>query len=134
MTALGSVHRVLGFVFMAGVLVQFFLAGLGLFGAASFAPHGIFGSLLVLFSLIILLLALASGRGRGVSALLFVFTVIQMVLVWFSEDAPVVSALHPVNALFLLYLGHAVGRGLSVNELMPGGRSSGAPEPAPRVR
>lgn len=116
------------------MLTQFFLAGLGLFGAASLDPHRILGNLLILVALILLLLALASGRARGVTAILLLFTFIQMVLVWFSDGAPVVAALHPLNSLVLLSLGHAVASGKSFAELVPGRASSSTGAPAPRVQ
>ena len=135
MKQLGGVHRIGAYVYLAAVLTQFFFAGLGLFGAASFAPHGILGSLLVPYSLLLLLVAFAARRAPGPTAVLFVFTLVQMMLVWASDAAPVISALHPVNALWLLFLGSAVARGATLSTLVPGRDASGAePATAPRVR
>ena len=39
-------YRGLAWLFLAGAVLQFFLAGLGVFGAASFGPHQTVGKLL----------------------------------------------------------------------------------------
>ena len=59
---LGNIHRIGAFVYLAGVVTQFFLAGLGIFGAASLDPHRMLGMLVILLSLILLVLALISRR------------------------------------------------------------------------
>jgi hypothetical protein len=62
-------YRGLTLLFVAGAVLQFFLAGLGVFGAASFGPHMTVGKLLALASLILLvlaaILALSGGLSRG---------------------------------------------------------------------
>jgi Family of unknown function (DUF6220) len=50
-------YRTLGGLFVAGTVAQFFLAGLGVFGAASFGAHATLGTILGIVSLILLLLA-----------------------------------------------------------------------------
>ena len=56
-------HRVLALLFLAGAVVQFFLAGLGVFGETSYDAHKIWGGVLTVVSLVVLILAIA-GRGR----------------------------------------------------------------------
>ncbi len=105
---LAAAHTWLGRIVLGVIVLQFFLAGVGAFGAADWAPHAITGSLLIPVSLVLLLLALAGGVGRrGVvlSALLFVLFIVQLLLAGMARDvSPWVGALHPVNALVLLYV------------------------------
>ena len=130
----------LAWTIFAAVLVQFFLAGTGIFGEeawgdAAFNPHRITGLLLVPTSLILLILAGVAaftknlpGRTVGLAALLFVLFIVQAALVIaFSESAPIIAALHPVNALILL--------GLSFHLARSGSKSTTPAEPATsRVR
>ena len=119
-------------LFVAGAVIQFFLAGLGVFGAASFGPHMTVGKLLALASLILLvlaaILALSGGlsRGRvGLAALLLVLMVVQWSLVEaFSKGAPALAALHPVNGLLILSVAFALASGfeLPTSRSLPGSR------------
>jgi hypothetical protein len=117
-----QLYRGLAWLFVAGAVLQFFLAGLGVFGAASFGPHQTVGKLLALASLILLvlvaILALSGGlsRGRvGLAALLLVLMVVQWSLVAaFSEGAPALAALHPVNGLLVLSVAFAIARGFEL--------------------
>ena len=102
-----TAHLGLVTLFLAALFVQVFLAGAGVFGATSFAPHGILGSLLVLVSLVVLILSALARSQIALSAALFGLTVVQMVLVWLGDISPWISALHTVNAL--LVIGCAAG-------------------------
>lgn len=73
-------HATTAWVFLGLLALQFFLAGIGIFGAGSFDPHAINGTLMLVV-------------------------------------APVLAALHPVNALVLLVLAYALARGSTVAEL-----------------
>jgi hypothetical protein len=122
MSSTAKVHRVLGFVFLGISLVMFFLAGLASFGE-SWDPHAITGSALILLSLILLVLA-AAGRREALqaSAVLFGLMIVQMALaIAGREDLVVIGALHPVNALLILFVAHQAARGL---RLPVGGRST----------
>jgi len=108
-----SIHRVLGFIFLGLGLVMFFLAGLGTFGE-SFDPHRAVGSAMSLIALILLILA-AIGRREALvpSAVLFGLMILQTVLaIVGSESSSVIGALHPVNALIILFVAHQAARGL----------------------
>jgi lysylphosphatidylglycerol synthetase-like protein (DUF2156 family) len=124
-------YRGLAWLFLAGAVLQFFLAGLGVFGAASFGPHQTVGKLLALVSLILLvvevILALTGGlsRGRvGLAALLFVLMIVQWSLVGaFSGSVPILAALHPVNGLLVLSVAFALARGFELpSRSFPGSR------------
>ncbi len=103
-------HRMLNFVLLVAIPVQFYAAGLGAFGLP-FTFHAVLGWSLIPTSLILSTLAVI-GYGRhavtGLSSLLFVVVAMQPVFVFvLSRVAIALTALHPVNGLvaFLLALG-----------------------------
>jgi Family of unknown function (DUF6220) len=126
-----QLYRGLAWLFLAGAMLQFFLAGLGVFGAASFGPHETVGTLLGIASPILLVLAvvltLTGGLSRGKAApvaLLFALMVLQWLLVAaFSEGAPALAALHPLNGLLVVSVAFAVARGFELpGRGLPGSR------------
>ncbi|MGI8633376.1 MAG: DUF6220 domain-containing protein [Solirubrobacterales bacterium] len=97
-----TAHRALVIAFAGGIVVQFFLAGVGVFGAASFDAHGMFGTLLTLVALLIVVTASIGRAEVKLSAGLFVLTFVQGILVPLGDVSPWIAALHPVNALALV--------------------------------
>ncbi len=101
-------------LFVACVVVQVFLAGLGVFDNASqFAVHRDFGYLFGWLVLILLLLAIAGRMGReiiGLSVLLVVLFALQSVFVQLRTTQPVIAALHPVNGFLIGIVGIVLGR------------------------
>lgn len=97
-----TAHIGLVTLFLGALFVQVFFAGAAVFGATSFAPHGILGTLLVLVSLVVLILSALARQQVKLSAALFGLTVLQMVLVRLGDVSPWISALHPVNALLVI--------------------------------
>ena len=104
-------YRILAGLFVAGAVVQFFLAGLGVFGTGeAFGIHATVGTILAFASVVLLVLAgvLALGgrvarRSAGLAALLVVLMVVQYALVeLFAGAVPALAALHPVNGLLVL--------------------------------
>jgi hypothetical protein len=95
-------------LFLACVVVQVFLAGLGVFaGAQNFTVHRDFGYTFGWLTLVLLLLALGGRLGKrwiGLSALILLLFAFQSVFVAFREAVPAVAALHPVNALAIFGL------------------------------
>ena len=90
---------------MAGLVLQFYLAGMGMFGASNWDAHRAVGYLLALLILVLLVLALIRRGPRrllGMSALLAVLVIVQVVLPSLRTSVPFVAALHPVNAMALL--------------------------------
>ena len=62
-------HLVLSFLFVGGVVVQVFLAGLGVFDSpATFRTHANWGYLLEIIPLILLALAVVGGLGGARSS------------------------------------------------------------------
>ena len=104
-----SAYLVIAWLFLVAVIVQFFLAGLGVFGAKTFAAHRDFGGAFHLIALLLLLLAILVRRDRTdiiLSVVLFVIVTVQFSLPNAVDDAPGVAALHVVNALFIWIVGY----------------------------
>jgi hypothetical protein len=99
----------LAVVYLAGVVVQFFLAGLGTFGATSFDAHQAFGLVLALLTLVLLVLAVVGKVPRLLILLavaLLGLNVLQMFLA--RVDVEEVAALHVVNALAIVFVAHEI--------------------------
>jgi hypothetical protein len=101
-------------VFVAGCLVQVFLAGLGVFDSPErFLTHAGFGYVLGWFTLAMLILALVAREPRrivGLTILVLVQFALQSVFVAVRADYPMVAALHPVNGFLILAVGAAIAR------------------------
>ena len=86
-----TAHLVVAWLLVAGLVVQIFLAGLGVFrDAASFETHKNFGYTLELLPLILLVLGLIAGLGRraaGLAAAIFGLFLLQSVFVELRTDA-----------------------------------------------
>ncbi len=102
------VYRYLTALFLLDVLLQFFLAGAGVFSAgpgtaardsSTLDPHRSNGLLVMLLALLLLAAALAARNGRWKQALpLFVLTLLQPVL----AIAGAAGGLHVLNAAAIL--------------------------------
>ena len=105
----------LAFAFAAGIVLQVFFIGLGLFvGPENLELHRNFGWILHLAPLLILVAAAAAGAGRTriLQALALVVVVwIVPILAAVREDLPLVAAFHPVGALLAFALSLVVARG-----------------------
>lgn len=110
-------------LFVAGVIVQVFLAGVGLFGAGSLDPHREFGYSLALIPLLMLPVVWPARVGRQTAWLtvaLFAVASVQTMLPAFRGPMPLVAALHPVNALLVFWLSVVVARrGLALARSSP---------------
>ncbi len=115
------IYRILITLFAAAVVVEFFLAGLGIFGAmpgehkpvshemfgAKFDIHAALGGALIggsLLLLIVILVAWTGPRSIGATFGLAILTFVQMILGSAGEDAPLAGAFHAINALAILGL------------------------------
>ena len=130
-------------LFFLGVIVQFFLVGIGLFGmkdgatidnAKSLDPHRAFGFILsdggaVLMLVLVLLAWPTPRRLLGLWVLLAVLAFVQPVLAGSGFHHEWVGMFHPVNALLLLGLsGHLVRYAWATRK---SAESSAAPAAAP---
>jgi hypothetical protein len=90
-------------LFLAALVVQIFLAGLGLFGTTNdMEPHVLVGWFLHLPVALILVAALVARVGRPTIwwvLALFVMGVLQPFLPGWRGDLPLVAALHPLTAV-----------------------------------
>jgi hypothetical protein len=98
---------VASWLFVACVVVQIFLAGLGVFGvpAGDFSTHRSWGytfGFLILVLVVLSLLGRLSRREIGLSLLLIVMFALQSVLVGLKVDYPSIAALHPLNGFGIL--------------------------------
>ena len=105
---------VLAGLFLVGVVVQTFYAGLGLFaGAENMDFHVQFGWILHLAPILVLIAAALGRVGRATllwTAALVVTVFIQPLLPGLSESVPALAALHPVNALLIFWVSGVVAR------------------------
>jgi len=120
MSSAAKAHQSLGFLFLLLAVLQFFLAGIGVFGdglgSDDYTPHRIVGTLLIVLALVLVVLA-AVGRRSALpaSGALLVLTVLQSLLaVLGTETSSLIGALHPVNGLLILLVAHQAARGLAL--------------------
>jgi hypothetical protein len=103
-----NAYLVVASLFVAALVVQVFLAGMGVFkGGSSFATHRDVGYLLSLFPILLLVIGLIARLGRRLAILAiveFVLFMLQSVFVAMRASAPEVAALHPVNGFLILLL------------------------------
>jgi hypothetical protein len=99
---------VLAWAFVAGVILQVFFIGLGLFvSPRNLELHVSLGWILHLWPILILIAAgvARAGRTRILQATALAVTVfIVPILATLRADAPVAAALHPVGAIFAFWL------------------------------
>ena len=111
-SGLAKVYSGLGWLVLALGVLQFFLAGLGIFGASSFEAHEGVGYMLHAITLLVFLAALAgprTGRDIGLGLVLLLIATLQVYLPELRGDAPGLAALHPVVALVILGLASHIG-------------------------
>jgi Family of unknown function (DUF6220) len=110
----GIAYRYLTALFVLDVLLQFFLAGAGVFSAgpgtaardsSALDPHRFNGMIVMLLALLLLIAALVARNGRWKWALaLLVLTALQPVL----AIAGAAGGLHVLNAAVILIVGAAL--------------------------
>ena len=99
--------------YVAVVLFQVFLAGMGLFGAErDFELHRMLGYLIHLSPIPLIIVAAVAKVGSRTllwTGALFVVQGIQPLLPLLRGDMPWAAALHPVLALVVFWLGISIG-------------------------
>ena len=124
-TALTTGYSALAWLTLALGVLQFLLAGLGIFGASSFSAHETVGYTFHTIAVVVFLLALVgprTGRDIGLGFLLAALATVQIYLPQLRGDAPAVAAFHPLLALLLLGLASHIG-----TRYLGRGRGSAAP-------
>jgi len=95
-------------IYLVAVAVQFFLAGLGAFGAEpTYDSHRVLGFVLAVGSLALLVVAIVGRLPRLFLLLTLVLVglnALQIVLA--SVDVEEIAALHPVNALGIIFVAY----------------------------
>ena len=93
-----TAYHWLALLIAVGIVVQVFLAGLGIFGAESFDAHEGFGWMIHTAAILLFILALIgprTGRAIGMSFGLLALMTVQILLVGARDDTPWVAAFHP---------------------------------------
>ena len=108
MRPLAVLYAIAASILVVGLVLQVFLAGLGVFDDPTFfLTHRDTGYTLELVALVVIVLAAIARAGRaqiGIAALIFGLFLLQSVFVGVRETAPAVAALHPVNGFLILLL------------------------------
>ena len=110
-----TISKALTGLFLIGVALAFFLAGLGTYGVkgriddktatASFNPHRGVGSALTLIALLLLIavaVARPGGRTLKLAGALFVLMIVQYALAAAGTSVHVLGAFHALNGLLVL--------------------------------
>ena len=109
-----TAHLVVASLLVAGLVVQIFLAGLGVFaGASNFATHRDWGYLLELLPILMAIAAFVGRLGRRqiwIAAAIFGLFLLQSILILAREGTPAIAALHPVNGFLIVWLAVGVAR------------------------
>jgi hypothetical protein len=108
---LGRAHLITARIVLAGIGLQVFFAGLGIFGVAGFLPHMVLGAVLILSSFSLPVLATAGQMQRSVvrrSWLLAGLMILQGLLIDVGRIVPLVAAFHPVNAMLLVLVTYSL--------------------------
>ena len=127
---LSTAYSGLGWLIVLLGVLQFFLAGLGIFGAESFSAHEAVGGILHGLTVLVFLLAIAgprTGRDIGMGFALAALTTLQISLPELRDDSAWLAAFHPVLALAVLGLAAHIGQRYIGGAGAPGG---GSGEPA----
>jgi hypothetical protein len=99
-----AVFRLLAGLSLVGIAMQFFLAGMTVFGAGSgWDAHAATGGAVGLPILLLFLMSFlpALREQRRLASLLFALYVLQLTLAGLGHGLPLIGALHPVNGLLL---------------------------------
>jgi hypothetical protein len=114
MRPLAALHAITASLLVVGLLLQVFLAGLGVFDDPTFfLTHRDTGYTLELWALVVLVVAALARAGRsqvGMAAAILGLFFVQSILVAMRESAPALAALHPVNGFLILLLSIVLAR------------------------
>jgi len=109
-----AAHAVIGWLLVAALVVQVWLAGLGVFESPGFfATHRDVGYTISLLPIVLLVLGFLGGMGRRlalIAALIFALMILQSVFVVMRTLTPAIAALHPVNGFLVLLVAIMLAR------------------------
>lgn len=107
------IHRLIARILFGGVMLQIFFAGLGVFGVSTFLPHMTLGSVVILASFALPIIAWRAHLQPSIthhSWLLAGLMILQLLLIEVGRGVHIVAALHPVNAMLLVLLTYSLTR------------------------
>ena len=114
MRPLAAIYAGAASILVVGLVVQVFLAGLGVFDDPTFfLTHRDTGYTLELVAFVVIVLAAIARAGRaqvGIATLIFGLFLLQSVFVAVRVSSPAVAALHPVNGFHILRLAIVLAR------------------------
>lgn len=106
--------RLLSYLFLIAVAIQFFLAGLGVLGGESIEAHRQWGfAALHLIPLLMFGAAIWAKMGKatiGMTFVLFVLVFLQPLFADEGLDPEWLRSLHVLNALFIFVLGYHISQ------------------------
>jgi hypothetical protein len=108
-----KIFAVLAGLFVIGVVIQFFLAGLGLLGGESMQAHIDFGWFPVhLFPILMLIVAAIARVGRTLLLMTLALAIVTFVQpFWVTEfEGEVLGALHILGALVMFGIAESLAR------------------------
>jgi hypothetical protein len=114
MRPLATLYAVAASILVLGLVLQVFLAGLGVFDDPTFfLTHRDTGYTLEAVAFVVIVFAAIARAGRsqiGIAALVFGLFLLQSVFVALRVSAPAVAALHPVNGFLILFVSIVIAR------------------------
>ena len=114
MSFVQQAQRTCAATYLLALALQFYALGLAVFGVTTFVPHALLGYGLVLGAMVLATLTVVARLPRTTVRLavtLVPLCVVQPVLALLPrEHAPVVSALHAVNAMLIVLIAAVVAR------------------------
>jgi hypothetical protein len=114
MRPLATLYAVAASILVVGLVLQVFLAGLGVFDDLTFfLTHRDTGYTLEAVAFFVIVFAAIARAGRtqvGIAALIFGLFLLQSVFVAVRVSASAVAALHPVNGFLIVLLSIVLAR------------------------
>jgi hypothetical protein len=114
MRPLATLYAVAASILVVGLVLQVFLAGLGVFDDPTFfLTHRDTGYTLEAVAFFVIVFAAIARAGRtqvGIAALIFGLFLLQSVFVAVRVSASAVAALHPVNGFLIVLLSIVLAR------------------------
>ena len=114
MSLVHRAQRTCVMTYLAALAIQFYAAGLAVFGVTTFTTHALLGYGLVIGALTLATLTAAARMPRRLiarTAALVPLSILQPILALAPRvDVPALSALHTVNALLIVLVAASVAR------------------------
>jgi mercuric ion transport protein len=122
-------------LFLGGVVLQVFLAGLGAFKVTDWTAHAGFGWLLASWPLFVIFpfafVATRASRTRWLTVALVFSAALQPELAAARHESQVMAALHPVNAMLVFWFAWQVARASLRDERRPAQQAETPSGPSP---